>query len=439
MILRFLSKALLVAVLGLLLINEGRTKPCSGPFIWQKLQNLTTVVAYVGKDVMLPCRVKDVTLLHWLKNNKTLDLYPNMRVKFNRYLKIKRVRKEDAGFYTCVAENECGNTDSFTWKVSLKDNHDQLSQNQRNISNTRPRFTVSPHKLGRSHLAVPVGNSIKLDCSAEGHPRPTVRWYKDGALFQQRKGGRRLSLSLWTTVLTMKELVPTDSGKYICNVSNTYGWINHTYVVDVRERIIAEPVILPMENVTVYEGENATLLCKAISDSMPYFQWLRWFTSSSNGSANGSKIEHPHYEVIKQNDQDTLPRSRNKFVNGVKLTLVIVSRNDAGKYAYKQVVQSVSHLDDIPTDSGQEQESEKSGIKTSKASRFQYPKVLIGMLAGVVVLLIIAFGLCYWQIKSSRRAYSSTTMSRRPEIDSLRAKYEVQNEYVVVPDFKSST
>ena len=104
----------------------------------------------------------------------------------------------------------------------------------------RPRFTVSPHKLGRSHLAVPVGNSIKLDCSAEGHPRPTVRWYKDGALFQQRKGGRRLSLSLWTTVLTMKELVPTDTGKYTCNVSNTYGWINHTYVVDVRGKFLGQ-------------------------------------------------------------------------------------------------------------------------------------------------------------------------------------------------------
>ena len=91
------------------------------------------------------------------------------------------------------------------------------------------------------------------------------------------------------------------------------------------------------------------------------------------------------------------------------------------------------------TNGQEEQESEKSGNKTSKTSRFQYPKVLIGVLAGAVVLLIIAFGLCYWQIKTSRRAYSSATKSRRPEIDSLRAKYDVQNEYVVVPDFKRST
>ena len=35
-------------------------------------------------------------------------------------------------------------------------------------------------------------------------------------------------------MLTLKELVPTDSGLYTCNVSNTYGWINHTYDVDVH-------------------------------------------------------------------------------------------------------------------------------------------------------------------------------------------------------------
>ena len=91
--------------------------------------------------------------------------------------------------------------------------------------------------MARNSITVPVGNSVKLDCSATGYPRPTVRWYKDGALFQNRKGGSRLYLSKFTTVLVMKDVVPSDTGKYTCNVSNVYGWINHSYHVGVHGRI----------------------------------------------------------------------------------------------------------------------------------------------------------------------------------------------------------
>ena len=100
-----------------------------------------------------------------------------------------------------------------------------------------PRFTVTQDKLSRSHLALPVGNSVKLDCSAEGHPRPTVTWYKDGTRFLKRKGGVRLNLSQWTLLLNILDIVPSDTGKYTCNVSNAYGWINHTYYLNVHRKI----------------------------------------------------------------------------------------------------------------------------------------------------------------------------------------------------------
>ena len=35
-------------------------------------------------------------------------------------------------------------------------------------------------------------------------------------------------------MLSLRGLVPADSGIYTCNVSNPYGWINHTYRVDVH-------------------------------------------------------------------------------------------------------------------------------------------------------------------------------------------------------------
>ena len=69
------------------------------------------VVVIAGKDARLTCQVREngVTT-SWQKNNKTFSPseHPRMRLKLNKYLKIKRVQKDDAGFYTCVAENYCG-------------------------------------------------------------------------------------------------------------------------------------------------------------------------------------------------------------------------------------------------------------------------------------------------------------------------------------------
>ena len=69
-----------------------------------------------GADVRLFCQVKVKGLknksvsVYWQKNNITLQTGSStrMRVKVNRYLKIKRTTKDDGGLYTCVAETICG-------------------------------------------------------------------------------------------------------------------------------------------------------------------------------------------------------------------------------------------------------------------------------------------------------------------------------------------
>ncbi|EDO49191.1 predicted protein, partial [Nematostella vectensis] len=187
-------------------------------------------------------------------------------------------------------------------------------------------------KREKTLIAMPVGNSLKLDCSADGKPRPTVVWLKNGKPFLKRDGVE-LSLRPYQYVLSMRDAVPSDDGRYTCNVSNALGWINHTYTVDVRERVRAKPVLQPIANVTVLSGENATLECKAMSDSMPHFQWIRWFTARVNGSSNETTLR---FEVVKQtphSDHILRPKSEHRFAfHGVKLTLFNVSKEDEGKY-----------------------------------------------------------------------------------------------------------
>ena len=90
------------------------------PDIRDKKGNEKKVVEVVaGKDVKITCQVKDSgKITSWLKDNKTISPsdHHRMRLKLNKYLKIKRVQKDDAGFYTCVAENDCGRN-TFTTQL----------------------------------------------------------------------------------------------------------------------------------------------------------------------------------------------------------------------------------------------------------------------------------------------------------------------------------
>ena len=101
-------------------------------------------------------------------------------------------------------------------------------------------------------------------------------------------------------------------------------------------RTRSKPVVLPMSNATVFVGENVTLLCRAYSDAIPHFQWLRWFPLHSNSSGNDTDSKKLSYEVIKQNQQKSVKlqsssKNKNEF-HGVPLSLVNVTKKDEGKY-----------------------------------------------------------------------------------------------------------
>ena len=98
-----------------------------------------------------------------------------------------------------------------------------------------PRFTVPKRRFQQRWMVLPVGNSVNLDCSANGYPKPGVAWYKNGKPFTERRGSF-LYLD-WKYVLALKAVVPSDTGKYSCNVSNHLGWINHSYYLDVRGKV----------------------------------------------------------------------------------------------------------------------------------------------------------------------------------------------------------
>jgi len=462
-------KVLLIALLALeiFLFSEGISTgtPCSGaPTFSDPNVMLTKAIRAwpASFTIRLKCKANGVRPLKytWLKDGQKMPprrMDPHLNTSL-WYLKLKDLRPDDSGKYTCIVSNRCGSI-NHTYIIEVV----APTQDPKRISiPAPPRFTVREKKLAKDLVALPVGNTLKLDCSAQGYPRPTVRWYKDAALLQERKRGSKLRLSRWTTVLVLKDVVPSDSGRYTCNVSNAHGWINHSYYVDVHERIRTKPVVLEIKNVTVYEGENVTLLCKVFSDSMPHFRWLRWFPTNSSGHNGTGSFS---YEVLKHSirsiHKDLVSPTDNKVDPlAASMTIVNVTKKSEGKYtcivgnaigyavesAYiivhektGQQDRNVAQNDGIATTKSDDTlepkvkgaKSEKPGMKRDWTSRIQYRGTLIGVSVAVLGALILTSAWFCWKIKKTLASMGR----RRPDIDSLYPKYEVKNEYVVVPDF----
>ncbi|KXJ23083.1 Fibroblast growth factor receptor 3 [Exaiptasia diaphana] len=318
-------------------ISVSQKSRCIAPKLRPNFKHTNLTIVKGHDSVKLQCQIDTVsrgTQYLWFKNGKPIYLENNthMRVKKMRYLKIKRAGLKDNGKYTCVSRNACGTLNlTIQLIVEFPSKFPPINGTKRGVP---PKIVVNSQRRERTLIAVPVGNSIKMDCSADGYPRPTVKWYKNGRLYTHSVDGP-VYLSPYQYVLSLRNVVPGNSGVYTCNVSNHYGWFNHTYKVDVRERVRAKPVLQKMENVTAVVGTNATLICKAMSDSMPHFQWIRWFLPIFNTTTN---ITTQPYEVVKQTPSDDsrhiiVSKRNGKFTfHGVKLTLVNVTKSEQGKY-----------------------------------------------------------------------------------------------------------
>ena len=72
--------------------------------------------------------------------------------------------------------------------------------------------------------------SVSLTCEAVGEHTPIVTWYKDGKIYE-RSGQRP---GPYDYQLEINELDVTDSGSYMCNVSNAFGFLTYTYNITVE-------------------------------------------------------------------------------------------------------------------------------------------------------------------------------------------------------------
>uniref|UniRef100_A0AAY4EPT7 Uncharacterized protein n=1 Tax=Denticeps clupeoides TaxID=299321 RepID=A0AAY4EPT7_9TELE len=131
--------------------------------------------------------------------------------------------------------------------------------------------------ISQNELYAP-GETVELDCKADGIPRPQLTWSINGVPLSEIDKDSRLSLEAGTLVL--KDVKFGDTAVYQCKAQNKHGSIlinTYVYVIELP------PQILTVDGKTygVMEGQKAELECKSFGSPRPEVSW----ESEDSGSA----------------------------------------------------------------------------------------------------------------------------------------------------------
>uniref|UniRef100_A0A452F193 Hemicentin 2 n=1 Tax=Capra hircus TaxID=9925 RepID=A0A452F193_CAPHI len=175
-----------------------------------------SVSQVAGSRLVLNCDVTGVPAptVTWLKDRIPVEssMARGMVSRGGR-LQLSNLQPDQAGTYTCVAENtQAEARKNFVVAVLVA-----------------PRIRSSGTTQEHSVLE---GQDVQLDCEADGEPPPYVIWLKDGSPLDESMGAH-LWFYLDGSSLVLKGLRASDSGAYTCVAHNAAGEDARLHTVNV--------------------------------------------------------------------------------------------------------------------------------------------------------------------------------------------------------------
>ncbi|XP_048746017.2 fibroblast growth factor receptor-like 1 isoform X2 [Ostrea edulis] len=288
------------------------------------------------KKLLCPVAGDPFPFIEWKKDGESInELWEKHKVLKDGSLRIKDIEVENAGKYVCKATNGFGSISVNYTLVVHDEEKDVVSVDGTEVyaksheedltkEGAPPQFT-NPEKMKKQKITRPVNSSLRLRCKASGNPRPQITWVKDQHSLYQREGGRKPS---WT--LRLPDLQQTDSGQYTCVIRNRLGSINFTYHIEVIDKIMSKPELLPPHpiNTTVNIGETASLQCKINSEMQPHIQWLKRVDDPRFMSNNTIILSKQPFVILKASEIGS--GSDGTYLN--KFVIHHVTEADGGMY-----------------------------------------------------------------------------------------------------------
>nr|XP_046222078.1 neural cell adhesion molecule L1.2 isoform X4 [Oncorhynchus gorbuscha] len=204
-----------------------------------------------GQSLELECIVQGLPTptVQWVRKDGQLSESRTLRDLSDRLLRFSNISESDGGEYQCSANNSQG-TVTHIYTVSVE---------------AAPYWTKEPV----SQLYAP-GETVRLDCQADGIPSPAVAWSMNGNPITGIDLDPRRTVRHGTLIL--RDVVITDTAVYQCQAHNKHGTIlvnTYIFVIELPPQILSADG----QTYTVTEGQKAGLHCQTFGSPRPKVTW----------------------------------------------------------------------------------------------------------------------------------------------------------------------
>ncbi|XP_038601048.1 LOW QUALITY PROTEIN: hemicentin-2 [Tachyglossus aculeatus] len=217
-----------------------------------------TVSQAAGSPLVLSCDVSGVPAptVIWLRDRLPIESSVERGVvSRGGRLQISRLQPSQGGTYTCLAENpEAVVHKDFVVLVLVP-----------------PRILSSGVPQEHSVLE---DQEVRLDCAAEGQPRPDISWLKDGSPLGQLPAPD-LRFYLDGDSLILKGLRASDSGAYTCLAHNSAGEDTKLHTLNVLVPPTIERGANDSGMLLSIPGGVVTMACPVRGSSPIQVSWLK--------------------------------------------------------------------------------------------------------------------------------------------------------------------
>uniref|UniRef100_A0A8C0JBH2 Heparan sulfate proteoglycan 2 n=1 Tax=Chelonoidis abingdonii TaxID=106734 RepID=A0A8C0JBH2_CHEAB len=198
-------------------------------------------------------------------------------------LRIPQVSAADSGEYICRVT-----TGAITQETSL------IVTIQGGAGSSYSLGVTPPVRIETSSASIAEGQTLDLNCMVTGQAQPRITWYR-------REGSLPASSQVSGSRLRIPQVSATDSGEYICHVSNGAGTLEASVIVTIPHSAgslypsgMAPPVRIESSSSSIAEGQTLDLNCLVAGQAQPRVTWYkRGGSLPASHQVSGSRLRIP--------------------------------------------------------------------------------------------------------------------------------------------------